>query len=147
MTKTCFRCKETKDIIEFYVAKNKDGLTCYCKICCNERALEYRLKHPDKVKENRLRWKEENPTYGRTSHLRKAHGITVEEYDQMLTSQHNCCKICNGPPTYRDTLVVDHCHNTGKIRGLLCDNCNMGLGKFKDNLDYLRGAIQYLENQ
>jgi hypothetical protein len=146
MTKTCFRCKQRKDTTEFYSAKRpKDGLTCYCKLCCNERASEYRINHPAKVKENRQRWKQEHPDYGRKAHLRKVHGITVEQYNRMLQDQHGCCKICNHPTT--STLVVDHCHTTGNIRGLLCDDCNLGLGKFRDNVDYLQSAVQYLVNQ
>jgi hypothetical protein len=64
-------------------------------------------------------------------------------------SQNGVCAICGSPPTgtrSHGLLAIDHCHDTLKIRGLLCNNCNNGLGRFKDNPDSLRKAADYLEN-
>jgi hypothetical protein len=64
----------------------------------------------------------------------------------MLSEQSGVCKICGEPcPTYKHALAVDHNHTTGKVRGLLCNNCNNGLGRFRDNPQYLRAAADYLE--
>lgn len=68
------------------------------------------------------------------------YGITPGEYIDMLLDQDKRCAICNT----RDYLVIDHCHATGKVRGLLCNKCNLGLGLFKDNVDSLQNAIKYL---
>ncbi len=83
-------------------------------------------------------------------YLKKSYGITLEEYRGMFEAQDNRCAICNknGFKICKDTktlLVVDHCHNTGLVRGLLCHNCNRGLGLFQDNINYLGAAIEYLE--
>lgn len=78
----------------------------------------------------------------------KKFGITVTQYEDMITSQNNSCAICK---KHKDDFTgrgknfhIDHCHTSGKVRGLLCSNCNTGLGQFKDNVQYLENAIQYV---
>lgn len=83
-------------------------------------------------------------------YLRKTYNISLEEYRQMFVDQSNKCAICglDGFKICKDAktlLVVDHCHSTGKVRGLLCHNCNRGLGLFQDNTEYLGAAIKYIE--
>lgn len=80
----------------------------------------------------------------RRVNLRRSFGITPESYDKMLEGQGGCCAICSKPPV-RKRLAVDHCHRTGRIRGLLCDLCNRGIGMLKDNPVSLRKAAEYLE--
>lgn len=84
------------------------------------------------------------PEYKRNYHLQKTYGITSEEYDEMLEAQGGVCKICGATPGAR-RLAVDHCHDTGEIRGLLCYNCNSALGRFQDNIALLEAAIKYLK--
>lgn len=79
------------------------------------------------------------------------YGITRQDYNTLLSQQDNKCKLCGGEgfamaPGGKVKLVVDHCHATGVIRGLLCHNCNRGLGLFKDNLETLKTAISYLKS-
>lgn len=71
--------------------------------------------------------------------------INLNKYNEMLKEQNYNCKICNYPHHLDRNLCVDHCHITGKIRGLLCRNCNLALGNFKDNVNNLLKAIEYLE--
>lgn len=71
----------------------------------------------------------------------KKYGLTEIELKDLLEQQDNKCSICN---IYTEDFHVDHDHKTGKLRGLLCENCNHGLGKFKDNIQILQNAIQYL---
>jgi hypothetical protein len=80
--------------------------------------------------------------------LKRNFNITLEKYNEILISQNYKCCICNNYETsYRnEVLSVDHCHNTGKIRGLLCNTCNRALGLFKDNVELLTNAIKYLNN-
>lgn len=75
----------------------------------------------------------------------KQYGITVEQYNQMFVDQNGLCKICKNPKGSNEkNLSIDHCHTTGKVRGLLCNKCNAGLGFFKDDISILTEAIKYL---
>lgn len=76
--------------------------------------------------------------------LKRIYGITLEHYTKMVTAQNGRCSICKA--SNGETLHVDHCHSTKQIRGLLCNNCNNGLGRFNDNIAYLKQAILYLQN-
>ncbi len=80
------------------------------------------------------------------THLKKTYGLSPAEYVDLVLQQGNLCKICGKPETIKDRvdLSIDHCHSTGKVRGLLCQRCNFGLGMFKDNVEYLSNAIDYL---
>lgn len=86
----------------------------------------------------------------RKRHLKK-YGLSLEDYNNMLVVQHGVCVICGDlEKTSHSTglvhnLSVDHNHQTGKVRGLLCHHCNTGLGGFKDNILLLEKAIQYLK--
>lgn len=108
------------------------------------KGKEYRENNPGSAARNAKRWRLSNPEkyriLTRENNLKKI-GCTTELYDRLYIEQEGKCKICN---IEKDKLCVDHCHTTGKIRGLLCDNCNHGLGKFKDNTDFLNKAINYL---
>ena len=75
--------------------------------------------------------------------MKTKYGITPDDYQQMLESQDYSCLICGGEEVDR-TLAVDHCHDTGVVRGLLCGPCNRGLGLFKDNPLLLESAAEYL---
>lgn len=84
------------------------------------------------------------------NYLRKNYGITLEEYKEMVVNSGGKCNICGDVGftmnrNQRSPLVIDHCHATGKVRGLLCHNCNRALGLFKDNIQTLETAIRYLE--
>jgi len=82
----------------------------------------------------------------RAYRLLTKYDISVEQFQAVWESQGGVCAICNGPPTKGKRLAVDHNHQTGEVRGLLCCNCNMGLGNLKDDIDLLRSAISYLTN-
>jgi hypothetical protein len=87
---------------------------------------------------------------GKTSaYLKRTYGITIEDYEAMYAEQEGTCAICSGEgfvmkQSHNMKLVVDHCHETGRVRGLLCHNCNRALGLLKDSTDSLRAAINYL---
>jgi recombination endonuclease VII len=86
---------------------------------------------------NPERWR----LYCRKARFKKFYGITLEDYDRMYAAQEGKCEICD---IFCQTLEVDHNHKTGKTRGLLCGNCNRGLGLFFDNINLLISAIKYL---
>lgn len=76
----------------------------------------------------------------------KKYKLTKEEYFHILKGQNYCCKICRSKEIFYEKLIVDHCHSTGEVRGLLCSLCNKGLGSFRDNIQFLEEAIEYLRN-
>ena len=92
---------------------------------------EFRLKKPRSAKHSEIKYK---------------YGLTLKEYNLKLIDQGNCCAICGTdvPGGGHKNLYVDHNHNTGKVRGLLCRNCNLMIGYAKDNNDILEAAIKYL---
>ena len=88
-----------------------------------------------------------NPTHqraNRNSRFKREYGITHDEYDAMLAKQYGGCAVC-GKPEAGKRLAVDHDHRTGKVRGLLCENCNRALGMAQDSPTILRALADYLE--
>lgn len=114
----------------------------------------YRQLKENKIKENESgkRWSMKNQDIVKNSHLKRKFGIDLEAYNNMLLEQNNVCKICKKEENriFKKTnkkidLAVDHCHKTGKVRGLLCSSCNTSLGKFDDSIEILQNAIDYLK--
>lgn len=126
--KHCKKCGETKPLTDFHVKRaRKDGRSSTCKSCVNSHKRAY---DPDK---------------NRDSKLRRAYGISLGDYKVMLEAQGGRCAICKGTEGANGKLMaVDHCHTSGKVRGILCSHCNRGLGFFKDNIESLKAAIKYL---
>lgn len=90
-------------------------------------------------------WRKRNPLAAKHADLQKTYGIGIEDYYEMLESQGGGCKICGTEDTGRYKFFsVDHCHDTKKVRGLLCSDCNHGLGSFKDSPGLLDKAKEYL---
>lgn len=146
--KTCSKCSIEKPLTEFSRRKNsKDGYQGECKVCSYGRIKIY-----SKTKEwqdYQKQWKLNNPDKLKNNQLKRKFGITLEDYNLRLFNQKGCCAICNTHHTIihektGKSLHVDHCHTTGKVRGLLCYQCNAGLGYFRDNTNYLQSAINYL---
>lgn len=132
--KVCGTCSAELPLSSFYSNKrNRDGLYNHCKSC---------------VRLIQKRYEERNKVTRRARGLRKI-GATLEQYDELFAQQNGKCLICNEPPkgTSRITqnLHVDHDHLTGKIRGLLCNRCNRGIGFFEDKADLLESAYKYLK--
>lgn len=116
-TKVCQTCNQEKTIDKFHKHKGRQfDVTAVCAQCRNQHMVL------------------------------KRHGITQELLDAMLFAQNYVCAICFKPQTNPPmALAVDHCHETGAIRGLLCGNCNHALGKLKDSIELLESAIRYLK--
>lgn len=136
--KQCTKCKENKPLFEFNKHKrHKDGLRFRCKKCESEDA---KAKKKENLEKDYLgtRLKE------RADNLKRMFGMSLEDYEQKATAQNNVCAICGNTCKSGKRLAVDHDHDTGKIRGLLCGNCNGGLGKFQDNPELLIKAAEYL---
>jgi len=132
ISKKCCKCKRNVDISFFYKDRSKkDGLQTICKLCQNA----YRKRN----------WKPCPPEKKRAENLKRRYGIDVETFQLMLEEQDYTCQICPTKHTEDLPLCVDHCHTTGKIRGLLCNRCNLVIGHAKDNISTLENAITYLQ--
>ena len=140
--KKCPKCGIIKEDSEFYVEKSgrrKGKLTSWCKSCCSERTKERRRKNPEKVNAEHLEWARKNKEKVAFTKAKSAYGITKEEYDNLK----RVCQICGST----ENLVIDHSHQSGRIRGMLCNSCNKGLGFFRDNPCYLSRASDYVLGQ
>ncbi len=148
--KTCTKCNTIKDLVDFKSDNRRiDGKSSHCKMCCQIKNLEWRSENRDKFNAIAKTWKQRNPTKhkecNRNSTLKRIYGIDSKTYDEMFTSQAGRCKVCNKhQSSLTKALAVDHCHITNRVRGLLCSDCNTGLGLFKDDLNVLEAAIKYL---
>lgn len=99
----------------------------------------WRKANPDKL----AKYKSNDAKVRKGRKLKAKYGITLLEYEDMLLAQSNKCAICLGDAK-TETMCVDHCHVTGRVRGLLCNNCNTALGCLKDNADACQAAANYL---
>lgn len=114
------------------------------------RTQRYRIRYPDRAKEASKRYRDANKQYmsdrQRKYQLRDKYGITEAQYDEMLIQQNGKCAICEtDKPTGKwKRFAVDHCHKSGNVRGLLCNECNRGMGLLRDSPDLLIKAAEYL---
>ena len=115
------------------------------------RNAAWRKKDREKYNRYMRKWKSNNSNKTTSYKWKARYGITPEQYMELFKIQNGRCAICGNEETARHTrskevqkLAVDHCHTTGKVRGLLCQDCNRGLGKFHDDPERLRKAIDYL---
>ena len=129
--KTCSKCKEEKDNSNFHIsAKEKDGLQKQCKHCQSKRKKEWYKENKEKALNDNYKYK---------------YGISLEEYNELNKIQKGCCAICGkSEQENKRKLAVDHCHTTGKVRKLLCANCNAALGLVKENKETLIAMVSYL---
>lgn len=144
LNKTCQNCKQSKDLSQFYKnvgRKRYQNTLSIVQNTCIACHSVLRKKHY-----------EENKEFYKNKHLMRTYGISVEDYKRLQIAQDNKCACCNNPETRMSRftkaisdLAVDHCHVSGRVRGLLCFKCNMAIGLLRDNLDILKGAMNYLK--
>lgn len=145
--KACAKCHIEKTKDEFVKQKNKNGtyrLRNFCRCCDNERRKKYYYANREQSLEKVKQYAQSNPNKvsrnNKNKKLKKRYDISIEEYETMLRNQNEQCVICNT----KTKLFVDHCHVTGKVRSLLCHQCNTGIGMLKENEEILRNAIEYI---
>ena len=150
-----------KPLSDFYKMKGmRDGYRNECRACglrqkheryianpepAKRRVREWQLANPDRYQESQRRCKESGgkSRSNRKSHLKRTFGLAPDQYDAKLQSQGGVCLICQQPPAEGQFLDVDHDHTTGRPRGLLCRNCNEGLGQFREDPFLLAAAAGY----
>lgn len=126
--KRCTKCANNQEDSCFYTHKNaKDGLRDICKTCSSDQSKLYQTFNKERI---------------RIRIARKKYGITTEWYYKTLSSQNNSCAGCN--KVFVDVPHVDHDHSTGKVRGLLCGNCNRALGLLHEDTDTMIRLVGYL---
>ena len=111
-----------------------------------EHRRQYHIANPDKRGEQQRKYRETHPEKMRELHRKYRYGIMPGDdiYDALLAAQNGVCAVCgNGPGIGKDVFDIDHDHTTGKVCGLLCHSCNVGLGQFKDSSELLRKAFDY----
>jgi hypothetical protein len=118
-----------------------DGYQYQCKDCRKKTLAKSRKKHREKVNARIRNWEKKNPDTFLKYRLQTRYKLTVLEFEKLKNDQEYRCLICRKT----EKLCIDHCHTTGKIRGLLCHQCNKGLGDFKDSIEFLTSAISYLK--
>ena len=165
-TRVCGHCREDLPLSDFQPSQIRSG--GWCRSCCNEarrprRVLGYvapkrycgfcgkDISH----RRSQAKWcddrcaakgfRQANPDYQRNAWLKTTYGITSEEFDELLESQGGVCVVCAGEPNSEDVWDVDHNHETGAVRGILCPPCNKGLGFLRDDVEVIRRALKYLE--
>lgn len=132
--KSCTKCNKILPLTRFALRSDTKKPRSRCRECTNEDNLK-RYHNSEKTKAAH-----KNASY---RHRIKSYGLTLDQYDEMYESQDGNCKICSEKPDRN--LVIDHCHKTGVIRGLLCNSCNVALGAAKDDPEILSKMISYLE--
>lgn len=147
MTKRCSKCKIKQSIDSFYKDKfNKDGFRNRCKDCIKKESKQRYLDNPEYQKNYKKTDKYKNSK--RKHDLKHKYDITPRGYNDILESQNNKCAICGTKDSGgKGCFHIDHSHNSGKIRGLLCYKCNTILGYANDNTSILLNAVEYLRNE
>lgn len=156
--KRCGRCGIEKALDEFHRdSKGRMGRARYCKPCACKKASDWVKDNPERAKAARLRWAQANrekvnaaqrerhrrdPARATAVKRKHLYGVDADRYSEMMAAQSGCCAICREAT---EKLHVDHDHETGAVRGLLCRMCNQGLGFLRDNAEVMRNAIDYLE--
>lgn len=136
MSKECTKCGVKKPLRDYYNRKiAADGKNSHCKECEHKEIYQWRKDNPDKQAE-----------IMRRANLRRAYGITPEQYEELLEHQKGCCAICDRHESmFKRRMAVDHNHLTGRIRGLLCTYCNHRIiGRHKDGA-LLRRMADYVD--
>ncbi len=161
--KRCVVCGELKPFDDFYRMKGmRDGHRNDCKACHRSAKRARYAADPAKYKAMVKRWQQENADRlnayrrerntlpevkrrQRDAYYLRTYGISADEVDGMLTAQGGGCAICGMQPERLASLHLDHDHEHGHLRGILCIDCNHGLGKLRDDPDLLQRAIDYLQ--
>lgn len=144
-TKWCPRCESIKPLDEFGANKSQyDGKQGMCKKCAVAAVTASRHKDPTSHRRSSKAWREANPERHADLGAKWRYGVTYGTYARMLADQNGGCAMCGAPPPEGRRLAIDHCHDTGVVRGLLCSPCNTGIGQLKHDPELLLKCAAYL---
>lgn len=144
----CSKCGIPQHPDNFYKhSASEEGLKGYCQQCSKLRVRDHYRKNSVKILEQKRIYNKENSHKSRNANLLRLYGLSLKDYDMLLLAQKGVCAICGKPETSskRKNLSVDHCHTTGKIRGLLCSPCNLAVGNVNESPEIARKLVSYIE--
>ncbi len=146
--KSCVKCGVEKPLSEYHLkAAGRDGHRNDCISCVSVRNAECYRGNPKPIKERNSAYyyahKPQKAAYARKRKLEIEYGLTQDEFDAMVLAQGGCCAICGRQSEGK--FNIDHDHDTGNVRGLLCGPCNRGIGLLGDSAETLQRAVAYLE--
>lgn len=151
LCRPCYRREHRKKHIDryieverAYVKRNIEKVRECNKLAARKKRAENRDEYRKKQREYYAKNADKRRTQASDWFLRNKYGLTREAYEVMKSAQDGVCAICSRTCKTGRELAVDHCHATGRIRGLLCSKCNRGLGIFEDSREFLERAIAYL---
>lgn len=143
--KICKTCQKKKPTTEFYPNKNtKDKFQSSCKTCALQLQKKWYEQNPSKNREWCKQYYSKNKHKWRERSYKNKYGLTIEEVNEMLLSQNNQCPICQSAFKKTKYMNIDHNHQTGKMRQILCSKCNTAIGLLDENIERFRRAIDYL---
>ncbi|WEU67394.1 endonuclease VII [Xanthomonas phage JGB6] len=141
----CRICEVKLTIENAYVNRTKGTFQTACKECGRNIAKKWHADNKERELERRKKYYQENKEVITAqidaSRIRRKYGISKEQVEEMSKAQNGCCAICN----QKKKMVIDHCHTTGRVRGLLCNGCNTAIGMMGENIEAFQAAIKYLE--
>ena len=148
--KKCRKCGHFKPITGFFLNgyRRKDGTSKHrneckaCNVAAHDKYAKKNRKHLNAYMKSR--YTEEEKVRIRVYGLKRNYGLSEVDFDKLMVAQKGECAVCNKKDTKRP-LQVDHCHSSGKVRGLCCLKCNRGMGLMEDNPEYLRNAADFIE--
>jgi hypothetical protein len=144
--KTCSKCGGSGPFYRHGTGKKAGKLRSHCKECCNAQAKAWDKANPGRMNEIHRAWCKAHPHGRILNRWLQVYDLTEAQYDAFLTKQGGLCAICPRPLVRMGPhTCIDHCHKTGRVRGLLCRPCNVGIGNLQDDPVLLRKAIEYLE--
>lgn len=145
--KTCVKCYVSLPRSSFCVSEQRsDGLKGWCRACSSTYGQQWNKSNPDKITEYaKTRWST-HKAHDTSKRLQRLYGVSLDDYLELIKEQGNCCAICGSadPGGRIENFHIDHCHDSGQFRGLLCMRCNTALGLFKDSPEVLLQAYEYL---
>lgn len=161
--KRCTKCRKFKPLSQFHKSKkSQSGFKHYCMECSRDALRQWQSENADHRREYARQYRANNPDYverlnaagreryknnrdrHRNDYLRRTFGMTLDEYRVMESAQDGCCAICRQQCKSGRSLAVDHNHETGEVRGLLCGNCNRAIGLLQEDPELFAAAVQYL---
>jgi hypothetical protein len=160
--KACNKCGVVKPLEDFHRAPGcRDGRRGDCIECFRAAANARNAANPQANRDRVRRWQEENPERyreklkefkqspagkrsDRKGHLRRKFGMSLEDYDELVEKQGGVCAVCGYPPDEGKSFHIDHDHDSGRIRGLLCSRCNHAIGLLRDDPEVIESALTYL---
>lgn len=151
--KYCPGCQKTKNVRNFHKHKNKpDGLASWCKECANGNSRRWAKSNKERRARVGQTYYEQNKDKVKAKRIEREYGLSPDEHKRMKKEQNNLCKLCGKPETGINgtsgevqELCVDHCHETGKVRGLLCRRCNHLIACLGDTEQSIEKVLEYMK--